>query len=328
MSFQDICGHERQIEQLQSSLAQSRIPHAFLFYGLEGVGKRTTAHTFAKAINCLGHQRDSGQPDSCDTCPPCVKADHNNHLDIIVLAPEGQFIKIQAIRNLQERMKFKPWEGKKRVCIIDNAERMNDVAANALLKILEEPPAANILILISALPSQLPATILSRCQQIRFNPLSEEKVAVFLQQRLSLDVSASRLLAKSAGGSIARALEMHSGSYLAMRQGIIEVAAAGWLHDSLLRLSSLSCFGQTREEVMERLAILRTCYRDAMVYRETGDAGALINQDQEEMIKSLADRLPLADMIDNIKAIDRAFAAVQQNADKTLTLEVMMFKLK
>jgi DNA polymerase-3 subunit delta' len=328
MSFQDIFGHARQIEQLQRSLAQSRIPHAFLFYGLEGVGKRTTAQTFAKALNCLANQGDSGQYDSCDHCLSCRKADHNNHLDMIVLEPEGQFIKIQAIRNLQERMKFKPWEGEKRVCIIDNADRMNDVAANALLKILEEPPAANVLILISAFPSQLPATILSRCQQVRFNPLPEEQVAGYLQRRFALDASASRLLANSAGGSVRRAIEMHRDSYLDMRKDIIEVAAAGWMHDPLLRLSSLSCFGATREEILERLVILRTCYRDAMVYRETGAAGALINQDQQELIKALSDRLPLADLIRNIKVIDRTFSAVEQNADKTLTLEVMMFKLK
>jgi len=323
MSFPDIFGHERQIEQLQSYLVQSRIPHALLFCGLDGIGKRTTAWTFAKAVNCLG-----GQPDSCDICSSCVKAGHHNHLDILILEAEGQFIKIQAIRNLQERMKFKPWEGKKRVCIIDNAERMNEAAANALLKTLEEPPAANIIILISALPSQLPATILSRCQQIRFNPLPEESVASFLQRQHSLDVPASRLLAHSAGGSIARALEMHSGSYLAMRKEVIELAVAGLLHDPLLRLASLNRFGQTREEVRERLVILRTCYRDAMVYRETAAAVALINQDQEGMIKALSDRLPLPDLIGNIKVIDRALSAVEQNADKTLTLEVMMFKLK
>lgn len=323
MSFHDICGHERQIEQLQNALAQNRIPHAYLFYGLEGVGKRLIAHTFAKALNCL----TDGQ-DACDVCSSCVKADHKNHLDIMVLEPEGQFIKVSAIRTLQERMKFKPWEGKRRVILFDHAERMNDVAANALLKILEEPPAANIMILISALLSQLPATILSRCQQVRFNPLPEEQVAGFLQQRLAIDDAAARLLANSAGGSIARALDMHNSAYLDMRREIIEVAAAGWLHDPLLRLSSLSRFGQTREEALERLAILRTCYRDAMVYRETGSVGALINQDQNDLIAALSGRLPLMDMIGNIKSINQAVAAIEQNADKALTLEVMMFKLK
>ena len=109
---------------MQRSLAQGRIPHAFLFYGLEGIGKRTTARTLAKTINCLADKYDS-----CDVCSSCVKADHNNHLDIMAVEADGQFIKIEAIRNLQERMKFKPWEGKKRVCIIDNAERMNEAAA-------------------------------------------------------------------------------------------------------------------------------------------------------------------------------------------------------
>ena len=323
MSFQEICGHERQIEQLQGALIQDRIPHAFLFHGLEGIGKRTMAGTFAKALNCLENRHDS-----CDICSSCRKVDHNNHLDIIVLEPEGQYIKIQAIRNLQERLKFKPWEGKKRICIIDSADRMNDAAANALLKTLEEPPAANILILISALPSQLPATILSRCQQVRFNPLPEEKIAGFLQRRLALDLAAAQMLANSAGGSIARALEMHGVSYLDRRKEIIELAAAGMINDPLVRLASLNHFGQTREEVLERLAILQTCYRDAMVYGETGAAAMLINQDQEDMIKTLSERLPVSDLIGNIKVIDRALRAVEQNADKTLTLEVMMFRLK
>ena len=215
MSFGDIVGHKKQLVQLQNSLMQERMPHAFLFHGPEGVGKKTTALTLAKAMNCL-----SQRPDSCDACSSCRKAEQGNHLDIIVLAPEGQFIKIQAIRDLQERLKFKPREGKKRICIIDAAERMNEAAANALLKTLEEPPPANLIILVSARPLQLPPTILSRCRQLRFNPLAEEKEATFLQQRLTLDYSTARLLAASSGGSIARAIEMHGSAYLEMREAV------------------------------------------------------------------------------------------------------------
>ena len=153
-------------------------------------------------------------------------------------------------------------------------------------------------------------------------------MASFLQSRLALDVPASRLLASSAGGSVARALEMHSASYLEMRRDMIQFTAADLSHDPLARLSGLNHFGKTREEVMERLAVLRTCYRDAMVYRETGEVGMLINRDQGDMVRALSDRLPVPDMISNIKVIDRALRAVEQNADKTLTLEVMMFKLK
>jgi DNA polymerase-3 subunit delta' len=322
MSFRDICGHGKQIAQLQSSMTQNRIPHAFLFYGMEGIGKRTTALTFAKALNCRENNHDA-----CDACPSCRKADHNNHIDIITIEAEGQFIKIQTIRDLQGRMKFKPSEGKKRVCIIDDADRMNDAAANALLKTLEEPPLSNIIILVSGRPFQLPATILSRCQRIRFSPLAEEAVASFLQRRLSLEAQEAQLLAASSGGSIARALEMHSGSYLSRRQEMMEMIADVRMQDPLMRLSRISLFGQDRDEIMERLDILRLCYRDALVYKETGKSDGLINQDRTDIISSFAGRMPVKDIISNIKTINRAIRALEQHADKTLTLEVMMFRV-
>jgi len=163
MSFNDIFGHDKQIALLKGFIEQNRLPHALLFYGMEGIGKKTTALVFAKALNCLRENQDA-----CDDCSSCRKVDHKNHLDVVLLEAEGQFIKIQAVRDLQQQMKFKPWEGKKRVCIIDDAEKMNDIAANALLKTLEEPSASNIMILISARPHQLPATVVSRCQQLKF----------------------------------------------------------------------------------------------------------------------------------------------------------------
>ncbi|HLA27686.1 MAG TPA: DNA polymerase III subunit delta' [Syntrophales bacterium] len=322
MSFRDIFGHEKQIAHLQSSMVQNRAPHAFLFYGMEGIGKKTTAIAFAKALNCRANDRDA-----CDACDACRKADHKNHLDIITLEAEGQYIKIQAIRDLQERMKFKPWEGKRRVCIIDEADRMNEAAANALLKTLEEPPSANILILVTARPSHLPATILSRCRQVGFNPPVEETVASFLQTRLSIDTQAARLLAASSGGSIARALEMQSGSYLSARNELMDILTAGQMQDPLKRLSRLASLGQDRDEALERLSILRICYRDAMIYKETGETVSLINQDRIDIIKSLAGRLSTKDILSNIKSIDRAVGAVEQYADKTLTLEVMMFRV-
>jgi DNA polymerase-3 subunit delta' len=322
MSFGDIVGHEKQLVQLQNSLRQGRMPHALLFHGPEGVGKKAVAFTLAKAMNCLVEQ-----PDSCDLCSSCRKADHKNHLDIIVIAPEGQFIKIQAVRDLQERLKFKPREGKHRVCIIDDAERMNDAAANALLKTLEEPPPGNLIILVTARPFQLPPTILSRCRQLRFNPLIEEKEADFLQKRLGIDDAAARLLAVSSGGSIARAIEMHGGAYLEMREDILDWATARQGQEPLQRLAGMNRFGQSREEAMERLNLLRICYRDALVAKELPLGDMLINQDRREAIASLAERLTTKALLRDLRTIERARRALEQNADKTLTLEVMMLRL-
>ena len=177
MPFQNIWGHEKQVSILQSAMARNRMPHAYLFCGMEGVGKKTTALVVAKAMNC-----QKGRFDACDTCPSCLKIDHRNHPDVIRIEPEGQFIRIQEIRDLQDQMKFRPFEGGKRVIILVDADKMNSIAANALLKTLEEPTRNNFLILISSRPYQLPMTILSRCQQLRFNPLNRETVFQYLQE--------------------------------------------------------------------------------------------------------------------------------------------------
>jgi DNA polymerase-3 subunit delta' len=322
MSFKDIYGHEKQISILQTAAARNRIPHAYLFYGMEGVGKRTVAEVFTKALNCR-----SNSIDACDECPSCVKIDRRNHPDVVMIRAEGQFIKIKEIRELQEQMKFRPLEGRKRIFIIDDADRMNIVSANALLKTLEEPSASNILMLITARPHQLPMTILSRCQHLRFNPLRRETIASYLQEKVSLDSPKSSLLALSSGGSIGKALTLHDDSYLTTRNVVFNIMSKIRMNDPLMVLSLANGFGQERKEITERLSILMTGYRDALVYKETSEVDRVINQDHIDVIKSVAENVAGRDIMNSIRAVDRAFHAVSQNTNKQLTLEVMMFKL-
>lgn len=322
MSFKDIYGHEKQISVLQTAAARNRIPHAYLFYGMEGVGKRTVAEVFSKAMNCR-----SNSIDACDECPSCVKIDHGNHPDVVMIRAEGQFIKVKEIRELQEQMKFRPFEGRKRIFIIDDADRMNIVSANALLKTLEEPSASNILMLITARPHQLPMTILSRCQHLRFNPLRRETIALYLQEKVSLDSQTSALLSLSSGGSIGKAMTLHDDSYLTTRNVVFTIMSKIRMNDPLMVLSLTNDFGQERKEITERLSILMTGYRDALVYKETGEGDRVINQDHIDVIKSVAENVSGRDIMNSIRAVDRAFHAVSQNANKQLTLEAMMFTL-
>lgn len=322
MSFKDIYGHEKQISVLQTAAARNRVPHAYLFYGTEGVGKRMVAEVFSKAVNC----RDN-TTDSCDVCPSCVKIDRGNHPDVVMIRAEGQFIKIKEIRELQEQMKFRPLEGRKRFFIIDDADRMNIVSANALLKTLEEPSASNILILITARPHQLPMTILSRCQHVRFNPLQRETIAAYLQKKESLDAQASFLISLSSGGSIGKALTLHDDSYLTMRNDVFAMMSQIRMNDSFMVLSVSNDFGQEKKEIMERLGILMAGYRDALVYKETGEVDRVINQDHIDVIRSVAENVAGCDILNSIRAVDRAFHALSQNANKQLTLETMVFRL-
>jgi DNA polymerase III subunit delta' len=320
MTFKEIYGHRQQIAILKGAMANNRIAHAYLFYGMQGIGKETTAFVFAKALNC------EGEDPPCDGCASCRKAEHKNNPDIITIRPDGQFIKIGAIKELQEQMKFRPRAGR-RVVILSEADRMNAAAANALLKTLEEPSAGNILLLATSRPHALPMTILSRCQHLRFHPLPREEVARFLREQASLGDDVAEVLAASSGGSIGTALEMSREDYLTVRNGILEYLSQDDPVNTLKRLAFAGRFGTEREEILQRLQILRICYRDAMVFRETADAGRLIFRDHAGVIRSVAGRLSGRNLLSNLAQVESAMHAIEQNVNKTLTLESMAIKL-
>ena len=320
MRFAEIYGHQKPIAILKSAMAKDRIAHAYLFYGMDGIGKKTAASVFARALNC------GGLDPPCDACASCRKAEHNNHPNIITVQAEGQNIKIGAVKEIQARMTFRPREGR-RIFILREADRMNAAAANALLKTLEEPSADNILLLTTARPHALPLTILSRCQHLRFSPLPTGEVARFLREKEGLETAAAEILAASSGGSIGRAVEMNREDYLALRNAILELFAEDNPEDLLKRLAFAGRFGTEREEILERLRILRNGYRDGLVLRETGEKERLMFRDRVAVIEAVAGRLSGRDLLRNIAAVDAAMSAIAQNANKSLTLEAMLIKL-
>ncbi len=171
MSFKNVIGHQKQIELLQRAIVNDKVVHTYLFFGNEGIGKRWVALQFAKALNCL--ERGAEEGDACDRCISCRKIDGALHPDVSFLEPEGpsQLIKVEAMRQMQRELAFRPYEGKRRVCVLTTADRMAPEISNTLLKTLEEPPLHTVMILLAKSARALLPTILSRCQQIPFNPL-------------------------------------------------------------------------------------------------------------------------------------------------------------
>jgi DNA polymerase-3 subunit delta' len=324
MSFLDIYGHERQITMLRKAIAQKRVGHAYLFSGINASGKRTLAGQFATALNC---ESSDSLADACGKCSSCLKARHASHADMIFIEADGQFIRINAIREIQERMKFKPLEGRWRSVIIDDAHKMNDHAANALLKTLEEPSAFNILILLSSRPYSLPATILSRCRHMRFNPLPANTVARFLAEQKGMDQQRSALLAGLSGGSIGKALELDAEDIAFFRAELIQLVMNTTSDNPISLLTLASFFGQDKNKIKQGLDIISSCFRDALVYKETRKKEMLINADQSSYIDRLAQRLSGEQILQNIQRIAGAWETIELNVNKTLTLETMAFKL-
>lgn len=223
MPWHSIRGHDRAVATLRRGLEQGRLPHAFLFVGPEGVGKRSFAEVFARALLC--DRVPEAALDPCGVCPSCVQVVGGTHPDVYRVArPEDKHdLSIKLIRDLCLDLGLKPAGGRRKVAIIDDADDLNDEAANAFLKTLEEPPPNSVLILVGTSSEAQLDTIVSRCRVLRFDPLPEADLAqVLLDQSVVDDPAEAARLAHLADGSVARARGLADATLDAFRRALID----------------------------------------------------------------------------------------------------------
>ena len=194
MSFEGILGQERAVARLRKALQSDRLSHAYLFHGRNGTGKKLAALQFTKALYCTA-------ADACDACTTCHKIDGRNHPDVLLIEPEGASIRIEAIRMIQNRLSYKPYESQRTTIIIDGCELLSLPASHALLKTLEEPPGNALLLLLTGRKEALPLTIISRCQLLPFQPLAPQHIASILSQR-GVDAETAKATASLVEGSL------------------------------------------------------------------------------------------------------------------------------
>src|SRR3954469_648517 len=221
MPFQEIAGHRLTLRLLARAVARRSLPPSLLFGGPRGVGKSRTAMALAQALNCLSPRTDvpiegvAGTPgtslamDACGVCTACRRIARGIHPDVRTLAPDPETgtIKVDAVRDLIEGTGYRPFEGRWRVSVIDDADTLLEAAQNALLKTLEEPPSSSVFVLVTAQPDVLLPTVRSRCPQVRFAPLSAAEVAAYLQAAHGMPAPVAHARAAASDGSIALALE-------------------------------------------------------------------------------------------------------------------------
>ena len=183
MSFKDVVGHERQIIQLKKTISSKKIPHAYLFSGPDGIGKKKTAEEMIKYLNC--ENQDSKEILSCETCPACIRMKNSNQPDYFLITDTEGTIKIDQVRNLTAVLSLKNTISKYKCVIINNCESMTNEGANSLLKIIEEPGENVIFFLITSNEHKVLPTIKSRAQKINFQQLSPAELKI-LAERMSL----------------------------------------------------------------------------------------------------------------------------------------------
>jgi len=200
IDFEEIHGQSRAKKLIGRLIRSTRVPHALLLTGRQGIGKKSFALASAALAMCRDSENNSFSP--CGNCNSCRRLRSNMNPDLILIAPEGTVIKIDQVRNIIPELKFKPSYSAKRVIVVEEAEKMTEEAANALLKSLEEPPPHNIFILLATDAHRLLPTIVSRCCQIRLEPVPHEVLKRIAIDKSGLDNDTADVCAFLAGGSI------------------------------------------------------------------------------------------------------------------------------
>ncbi len=329
------------IRFLSATLQKGTVPHALLFTGMEGVGKGNAAMAYAMACNCLGSAEptavlqaavpshgEGGYESAvipCGACKPCRKILSGQHPDIIYVKPSARVIKIAQIRELCRCLAVKPYEARVRTVIVSDADRLNAEAGNALLKLLEEPPAQTILILTALQASDLLSTIVSRCQQIRFHPISVSSLLPMLVETFGLDKDDARIVAQMAGGSLSKARKMCETEWLSFRRRLLQEISALSDRSISQRLAFAERICGTKEMLTDVLEICQTWFRDLIVFPEAPDM--VINKDMTNLMTVISPKWSPASLHTIIKAVGSAQRRIQANANVRLVMDTLMLQM-
>jgi DNA polymerase-3 subunit delta' len=342
--FSKLIGNEEVKDTLRKLLAGGRLPGSLLFTGEDGIGKKLFALELGKALNC----RNRAGLEACDECssckridnstfPPFTDADDNKermiwseHADIAMVRPYKQIIRVKPMRELEREANFRPFEGAKRVFIVEDADYMNDQAANALLKTLEEPPETSHLILTTTNPMALLATIRSRCQMIRFAPIPASEIEHFLIQQANSPADDAKLLARTSQGSLGRALAADVDDYRDRRESMLAILKSLTLTGDrahLLQASEELAAAKDRSDYEQSLDVLETLIRDAWGLALGRPDDAVINNDRIKDLNRIASELTSEKAAAWLSTIEELRGALEVNINRRIASDGLLVSM-
>ncbi len=329
--FEFIKGQNQPLEILSVLISKGAVPHGMLFIGINGIGKRTTALALAKALNCTHSRNEEPGPEvyhtaiPCGICKQCKKIESGVHPDIYFLEPQGQFIKVDRIRDLIANLAMKPFEAEVRVVVISDAMAMNVQAQNALLKVLEEPPPRTIIILTATNTTDLLPTISSRCQQIQFAPLSKNFIEKKLCNDYGIDAKAAIIIAEIAEGSLDKAVLMAKKGWINFRDLVISGLEDAQEGSSGIRMSLALKLSAKRDTAVNALDVTASWLRDLMVIKY--DPERITNKDWMERLERLSEKAEEKTILNGLEAVYETRKRIEGNANTRLAMEVFILKL-
>lgn len=341
--FDQILGNESLKEILIRLVGSGRVPNALLFAGLDGIGKRMFAVEIARANVCAASE---SRP-VCGECPACVRAGQfefpkpddrdghkrvifSNHPDVGIVIASGRQIPVDAVRDLEREAHFRPYEGRARTFIIDEADKLNDAASNALLKTLEEPASTTNLILVTSRPETLLPTIRSRCQTFRFAPVAVESIQKHLIETLGVGENEARLAARLSQGSVGRAIAIDVKRLRERRADLTSALADGLVRGDTvrsLRAAEALAEAKNKDFFEEDLGLMLSLIRDTWSITLGESEGTLVHIDifhDLEIIANGSDPKRLAGLMAEIESIRERLAV---NINRKLAADDLFAKM-
>ena len=323
MRLSEIQGQDRAVERLGREFESERVHHAHLFAGPDGIGKASAARAWTYRALCA-------QPegiDGCGRCPACLKLSNDNHPDFMWVAPDGASIRIDQAREIAAATRYRPNEGRWRVVVIEQCEKMGDAAANALLKTIEEPSGQTLFVLMTSHPNLLLPTIRSRCAMVRFGRLSIERTEEILRAQ-GIPEQSVPTLARLSRGAPGHAMQLFADDAWQDRGewigDLVRIAKGDAMAG--LRFAARAAEDRDRNVMLDRLSLWTGIVRDAMVLSSTKRPDLVHNQDAHAGIEALARALSVPRAFAWMEALERARARVRGNVNLRLIMDSLVLE--
>ena len=316
MAFRDVVGHRRLLSLLSQAIARQSLTPSLIFSGPEGVGKRLTAISVAQELNCVSPIDAT----ACGTCSACRRIARGAHPDVMTIEPgDTGSIKIDQVRAAIDRAVFRPFEGRRRVTIIEQADALVIAAQHALLKTLEEPLPASVFVLVTSRPDTLLPTVRSRCAHLRFGRLQVSEVATVLEKSERYSQKDALAAAAASDGSVRRALDLEADEFAEARSDAEDLLQAVG-RDPRTRLERAKALlkgggspSDERAHLSVRLEAMGSLLRDAGLISSGADARLVANLDRRPVLDAMARTLRADTISRAFSAVARAQAALDQN---------------
>lgn len=324
--FKDIIGHEQIIEHLQNAITMDKVSHAYIINGPDKSGKMMLAEAFAAALQC-----EKGGNEPCQECHSCKQAAGHNQPDIIYVTHEKpNTISVDDIRTqLNNDIDVKPYSSTHKIYIIDEAEKMNQQAQNALLKTIEEPPAYAVILLLTTNAAAFLPTILSRCVTLNIKAVQDEKIKKYLMSDYQIPDYQADICAAFAQGNVGKAIRLASSDdFNEMKSSALQLIKRLNEIDLYEMTAAVKQISEYKLEINDYFDLMMVWYRDVLYFKATGDVNGLIFKDEVYDIKRQAEKSSYSGVEVIIEALQKAKLRLNANVNFDLVIELLLWTIK